>query len=467
MNNSFAEHQMDSESAQSAWRGSRVSNRLEEIPGTTLIQGIVLIFFAALFLLGFLFPIVAKTFASRFGWACFTASLLIAIPTIFPMLRVAKLPWRNWAMAGLWLAVIGMNLALERGGTQSATFHLICTISTLMAAVLGTVVGIASPWVRHGLMATILIALGLQALVSLPTLYGEYGIARELMAYGRNALYFDQLYYALRGVGDFHLYTGIAILTPVLLGTVLSSSLRLRWILSACLVAVLGSILLSTFSAAVALAIFGMFTLVGGIVSRRGFAGMIATYAVITGVIAAIFLTLGGMGELKQIESVTAKLQRLFEGVTTHGVIEGDETTRGHLAAASFKTFLEEPAFGVGAVTMWGDHPLLYDKVGGHCSWLDQLAEYGLIGFGPFLIFLTQLFRSTIGGWFRHRTIWKASVCVMIGSFVIQGFVNPAIFVDSVAVPVVFILSMVAAEAANSDLRSTPSVLPSRRSEHA
>jgi len=66
-----------------------------------------------------------------------------------------------------------------------------------------------------------------------------------------------------------------------------------------------------------------------------------------------------------------------------------------------------------------------FSQVGGHSTWLDYLAMYGLLGFAPFLLFYAFLFRRL------HRMVAsKAEKAYRMTAFLIYtlyGLVNPVI----------------------------------------
>jgi O-antigen ligase len=101
---------------------------------------------------------------------------------------------------------------------------------------------------------------------------------------------------------------------------------------------------------------------------------------------------------------------------------------RGQLAQISWDTFSEHPLFGIGASTLQDNENLSRD-VGGHASWVDQLAEYGIVGFGFYLLFLVLGIRRV---WLEYRYGDNALVnggrLVACALFVIAGFVDPVIF---------------------------------------
>jgi hypothetical protein len=407
---------------------------------TSRVSGIVTVVLASGFLLSVLLPIITRTVGLKATWLVFAIWMASSASVAFSKSNRARLPIITIASMAVWLGVIVVNIVFDRGAPKSALIHLLMGVSHVMAVVMGAVVGMASDWVKRSILVVVIVLLGIQAAISLPTLYTENGIGRELMDDREEAHYLQQEY-ARKGVGDFNLYTALAVLLPTLLGTVLLSSWRIRIGTAIALVAIMASLLLSTFTAAFAIASFGLFTLVGGMNWRRGFVGMAFVYGSLIMAIAGGLVILQGFGELKQVNFVTDKLVRLFEGITAAGVVEGDETARGHLASMSLATFLEDPLVGIGPVTMV-ENAQLYRQVGGHCTWLDQLAEYGILGFAPFLFALCRVVKGSIRAWRNSRSIEAAGICVTAVSFAIAGLVNPAIFVESIAIPVLFILSM-------------------------
>ena len=89
------------------------------------------------------------------------------------------------------------------------------------------------------------------------------------------------------------------------------------------------------------------------------------------------------------------------------------------LYRTSLQTFLQNPLFGIG--------PAINEFVrgiGGHSTWLDYLAMYGLLGFGFFIAFHVLL----------YRRIWKNTSgserfyrCLTFWIFTFYGLVNPVI----------------------------------------
>lgn len=421
------------------------------------------------FLLSVIMPISSKLVGLKLVWGIFG---LWAMVVFLGGRFLRGTATKGVGLTGLvlmiaWTAVVVTNAVIGRGG--SGRIHSIIAITMLMGSMMGTY----SAWFDRGGVARIITALalvlGLQALVSIPTLFSEGGIARDLMEVntdnviggGLGMTMVDLGGYALRGVGDFNLYSSLGVLFPLMLGQVWGRSSGARWLILGALVCILVSVALSTFTASVGVLILGVIALlllmqvdgkVSGVITAGG--GMLVFLVVWIAVADSLH-------DIAQLQFVTDKIFRLLEGVSQAGLVEGDETMRGYLATLSLDTFAQFPLFGVGPVTMALTGGL-YRDVGGHCSWLDQLAEYGVVGFGPLVLFF---FISSVGMLKRYLRTRKpedaASVCMMF-SAIIFGFGNPFVFIESASVPVVFVASALWGRAASrtSAARTEPAQRP-------
>jgi hypothetical protein len=81
---------------------------------------------------------------------------------------------------------------------------------------------------------------------------------------------------------------------------------------------------------------------------------------------------------------VSEKASTLLEGIASDGIEVGDSTGRGERMVRSLDTFLRYPLFGCGLET-------LEENVGGHSSWLDPLATFGILGYLPMIAFHVML----------------------------------------------------------------------------
>jgi O-antigen ligase len=399
------------------------------------------------FLLSFLLPVLTRSFGAKPSWVLFVLWVPIAIVVRWRMSRNAPNRPRafSWVLGflSIWTVVVSVNAAFAQQG--SGWLPLIAAICTWMAAVMGAFQTSADQQTPRTMLIWLTLLLGVQAVVSLPVLYNEVGVAKDLMLVNPIKSPAD---YALRGVGDYHLYTALAVLSPALLGAIVTLPWKYAMVPGACFAAILSSVALSTFSGAAAVAVLGIIMFLGLKGWHQGGRKWLFIPAVVIGSFVLLGLVGAALTEVAQIEMVTSKLNRLFEGVANDGMVRGDSTGRGYFAMLSLNSFLQHPFFGVGMVTTSDRNDSLYVLVGGHCSWLDQLAEYGLVGFAPFLAFWALGFRNAVRRFRARPSAIDAGLVAMMASYSICGLVNPVIFVDSITVPVAFLVAGMAAKAA-------------------
>lgn len=404
---------------------------------------------AGLFVLSFLLPVLARNFGSKLSWVLFA----LWVPIALLMLRRTKrnvtgiIRGSGWMLGLLTIWTVVVAIRATFSVQDSGRVHLIAAIGTWMAVLMGVVHSRDGPYALRPMLVWQILLLGLQALVSLPVLVNEIGVAKDLMMVDASKSAAD---YGLRGVGDYNLYTSLAVLSPAMLGAIVSLSWRYGLVPGACFGAILGSIALATFSGAAAITGIGVIVFLSLMGSRQGGRKWVFIAAVAIGVLVLLEISVADLNEAPQIALLRSKLEGLFKGVLTDGVVEGDTTGRGRLAMLSLNSFLQHPFFGVGPVTMSQTNEALYVLVGGHSSWLDQLAEYGLVGFSPFLAFLVLAFRNKIREFRTTGSSVDAGFVAMMVSYFICGLVNPVVFVDSITVPFAFLAAGIGAKTKTS-----------------
>ena len=261
-------------------------------------------------------------------------------------------------------------------------------------------------------------------LPSLWLLYENPKIARYLGAAGDWADNSSvDLAVAGRGVGTYGLYNLLAVVIPCWLSlAVTARGLRQLLLLAAVGVASL-AVALSTFTAATVLLIAGLgLALVGlPLLKRSRYSLLVLVFS--CGALAALIVAGNFLiRESKSFEFGADKAIRLFEGMMDSGLVAGDETGRGEMFMRTMDTFLSNPVFGVG-----------YDRsvqlVGGHSSWVDPWALYGLVGYLPFFLFQALLTHRIIRNWMgQPSNIAAFGSLVCWGLFWAAGFLNPTIF---------------------------------------
>lgn len=427
----------------------RVSEQRDHQPpraGVSAAQWWIPNLLATLFLLSVVMPAPAKLVGLKLPWGLFLLWLLS---------RTSVRSSINSVMAGsrgaggvllvvMWTAVVGVNAVTGRGG--SGRIHLIVAVSMMMAAVMGAY---SSRWGRRpfvALMSAATLVLGLEAAVSLPTLLLEGGIARDLMEInaenptGPGAELGSEAFkgYMFRGVGDFNLYSALSILLPLMIGNARHHRGAMAGLLWCAIAAITASIGLSTFTAAFGMVVVGVATTLM-LAQLNGKITGIITAVGGAGILVAMWLIMSdSLQDVAQFQFVVDKMFRLVEGVSQSGMVEGDETMRGYLATISLNTIVDAPLFGVGPTTM-SQTGGLYRDVGGHCSWLDQLAEYGIVGFGPFLALVLGGSWKVVRAFLSDRSPGNAGQVAFVLCVCLFGFANPLVFIESASIPVVLV----------------------------
>lgn len=326
----------------------------------------------------------------------------------------------------LWLFVVFFNASLERGYT--GWNHFLLTITLGMIIFMQVVYSSLKPEAFKSIIFWTIILLGIEALRSLPMLFNNPGIARILMEIPDDIFLYDAY---IAGTGDYNLYTANAIVLPCLIAIALDFNGIKRIILFTSCVFIGLAIFLSTFTAAVSMMVFGIFTLAVlsyGMSLKKFLKGLISVVLVIL----MFAMLYSFLGDTEQVNKVIEKNIRLYEGISTYGLLWGDETTRSQLFVISLDTFLANPLWGIGPCTT-ANNPDLYTYVGGHSSWIDQLAEYGILGFGTFIAFAMAVTMRVTRHLFQYRNSLVIKGAIISGSlYFIGGIVNPVIFITSI-----------------------------------
>lgn len=315
-----------------------------------------------------------------------------------------------------WTLVVFVTALLGRG--KSSDMHLLFEIIALVMFWLSkstTVMGRGHSTVVYA--ATV--ALGAINLVAIPSLLRDASLSRDYMD-GRIARDSAEAF----GVGDVYIYNGYAIVLPVMLAI----SLGLRGWKRAVGVAACGCILVATvvatYAASFAIAIVGMSLLAVWPLLRSSysFVGKVMWMACLVGFVAAAVVI---AKDLTQIGFASSKLARIVQGVSSEGVVAGDETGRGGLVSMSFDTFLSNPFLGIGPYS--GSALVNEGGIGGHCSWVDQLAEYGVLGFGVYAVFFVVAARRLMRAFMAQPTLRTWSSLVSVALFAVAGAIDPVL----------------------------------------
>lgn len=332
---------------------------------------------------------------------------------------------------GMFAIVIILNIIEQRGiagmlhlaviGRYLLALFIICSYSRV-------------PFVTpHRFAFSVFLVLGLFAWISIPTLIENPMLPRLTQLD-------EELYLAMlhKGITRYNAYASGAIVFPCLVAAI--SSIRGK--VGKLFFAVLGlgialAIVLSGFMAALTTLVGTSLLIYCVMVWRAKTARVqIATLGILligTLIIGGAWLL--GVGSEGLIYS-EEKAARIFQGIVGGGLAEGDETGRYDLFLTSARTFLQQPWFGIGPVTGADlNEALQATWVGGHASLLDQLAEYGVVGFGWYLLLLGLLTKRVLRGLrFGLDPLFSKAVAIVWVAFLVTSIYNMTTWVPDIVV---------------------------------
>ena len=254
--------------------------------------------------------------------------------------------------------------------------------------------------------------------VSLPILIQYPAVAKLTM--GTEVGLENAAIWAPYGVGEYTVYTSMAIcLGPLLAATQsLKPKFRIATILLVSLAAL--AVLLSTFAMAAVLLMFSLLAaLMAWVRAGRGTSLMRRTLVVLfsLGMLAFLYIQLARTPQTNfVVELVVEKVERLYQGISATGLAEGDETGRGAFFVDEMQAFADEPFLGYipGVIGQRGKE---------HSSLSNSLLLFGVFGAALWGVVLWKVyqdcFRHTKGGLDRYvlRLSWSA--------LIIGGILNP------------------------------------------
>jgi len=244
---------------------------------------------------------------------------------------------------------------------------------------------------------------------------------------------------SLADIGDYGYYVALAMSVPVLLGLVVSVRSRLSRLLYLVLVVgVAVTVSLATFMGAVLLMAGG-----GALLAALSWARSKTrkhSWGLIVLIGIAVLIWQIGLSHTAQGSFVANKVVSEIKNIRIGG-LQSETTGRVQLNMLSIASFERSPLIGVGPYTTVRQNSGLYVFVGGHSSWLDQLAEYGLLGFLPVVAFLLlHAIRALRSVTSKSTTNEAVAHLVTAVVYIGGGIFNPVLFVPSIMV-VVFMLA--------------------------
>ncbi len=403
------------------------------------------VIFASLFVMTLVSPYLNSAgHGIRNSWAVYSLWLLTTFFWNHGSLNntYIELKRRKYEVFSLvsWLIVVILNAVLTHGFTGDLHFFTMLTMSMVIF------MQISYSAQRDGSASVLLVTvilIGVEVLRSIPTLWSQPALARIIMGVAATPEMIAEA--GVASVGQYGYYTGLAIVLPIIVTrAVVSNGTKAiaLWIIAG---AIAFAVSIATFMGAILLMFLGLVIL--GIFHITYAKSSIKTLLLYVGAVAVLVVTsMSVLGEIEQVSYVADKATNQFSGIKDRGIKEGDVTERSDLFGLSFNTFLENPLLGVGPVTN-RENPILFTKIGGHSSWLDQLAEYGMLGFCFYILFIGLVIRRITKSFLLEKKISDIKICCLgqltsCFLFILGGIYDPVIVVTEIFVLFYFMSSI-------------------------
>jgi len=329
--------------------------------------------------------------------------------------RRAEMRWYT-----IWLLLLLLFVVVQSGEHSFTNGLLTAYIGTIPFYLLGSYY-----WINGGNKQNITMALmvvvvvGISSLQAIPVIWKNPHIVRVGLITANAEI-------RSLGIGSYGDFTGFAIVLPFLITTSLSlqnkpffrilGAASCFLILVLMMISTLSGVLLLTAMALTSCTLYYM--ILGGVRFNRILSvlvGILGIYLVAVQVFPSIY-------ERKEFGFFYDKLRNtiLFAPEIVAGQ-EKDPTYRYGLMIRSLNLFLENPVLGVGILPNEGGMP----RTGGHSSWMDVFANYGLFGGIPYLLFHLLILRRLWKAWRSKRQNALSWGCLTSCVFYIfYGFFN-------------------------------------------
>ena len=335
------------------------------------------------------------------------------------------------ASYGVFVLVTIASMLLHHGETGYDHFTIVSRVWLSMF--------IAASYARTSLLtiqnfcASAIVVLGLFAWRSIPELLSTPYLVRE-------AVWHPEIWPSVlrKGVGGYGMYTSAAIVFPCLISVVMGSKGAKMVLLAVLSIGIGAAIVLSSLTAAlvtwVALLLLLAMTSAWG--ERLNLISGLTALALVIVSCALIWGYYVAFASSESLQFAIEKAERLSSEIAVAGLSKGDETGRFDFVQTSAETFSRHPWFGIGPFTLNASSENLL-VIGGHSSFMDQLAEYGICGFGSYLVFMALLTRRVwlILRFGSNRLIARA-VAITWAAFLVTGAYNMVVLILEVSVMV-------------------------------
>ena len=333
--------------------------------------------------------------------------------------------WRNFVRTlrsrstemtyyGIWVAVLTCFWLLQQGEHLLTSYLLTAYIGAIPFYFVGTYFSVSENKGRRMALATAVVV-GITCLIAIPNVWQDPTLVRmgaiDSTAETRSL-----------GIGSYGDLTGFGIVLPFFISSAFQSRRFARMLGIVACGATVALLMISTFSGMILLAGMAVtgcilyYLFLGGIHLRRT---LWTSAAVMVVGVATIALFPGvserGQFAFDKLGTTSASLPDILAGEAD------DPTQRYTLMLTSLSVFLEYPIFGNSLVreTTWTP------RIGGHSSWIDALAIFGVVGCIPYIMWHLFVARRLWRAWRSDRTNAVYWGCLLsCGLYLFYGFFN-------------------------------------------
>ena len=374
------------------------------------------IILAALFLASLVSPtITAVTRISVKYYALFFALYVVWFITAILRYRkqgkkflIDKSRYKEVIAMLVWLVLLAVNVLLGRG--EGGTWAVIYTVMFMTVYVMDYVYSMYNDRsVLKALMVFVLVVFAIESLRSIAILHTHPHMARWFNAfYDQKPEYYFP--FELRGLGDYPFFTAGALAIPVFLHMVVKSKHRI--LLGIAYLSVVAGIFYSGYTGSTMLVFTTLlFVLIYATFfyknkkRKRAFLIIVALTVVLITILFAFCIHDEMMEDyrFKYRDLASVILGKVDIEINVdkppvfdpnHVIKKGDATiSRMSLYIKSIETFLRNPFFGVGPFFRTAT---IKNGIGGHSSWLDFLAMYGIVQCLPLILCFYFYFRRNM-----------------------------------------------------------------------
>lgn len=321
---------------------------------------------------------------------------------------------REMACYMAWLAVLTCFWIVQGGEHVSTSWLLTAYIGAIPFYFLGTYFTISGRKGR-GLALAVAIVVGATCLMAIPSVWKDPGLVRlgaiDMTSETRSL-----------GIGSYGDLTGFAVILPFTVTVVLGSHRAVRILGIAACGATVALLIISTFSGLILLTGMAMagcalyYLALGGTTLRRVLWVLVAAIAIGVAAVAAF----PGVYErtafaFDKIGTTATFLPEILSGE------QDDPTMRYELMLQSLSVFVDNPVVGTALVAAGVGTP----GTGGHSSWIDALANYGLLGCMPYILWHVLVVQRLWRLWRSDRANAVYWGCLLSGGlYLFYGLFN-------------------------------------------